>query len=103
MTEFALIACRVTSETKARVRRLTERDGITESTLLRQLLDVVLRMANLDEPPTMAVPHKVNRDMRASTCDSSLKTGGYSESVRRHVAWHQPPTSRTSTDRCGTL
>jgi predicted DNA binding CopG/RHH family protein len=32
--------------------------------LLRQLLDVVLRTANLDEPPTMAVPHKVNRDAR---------------------------------------
>jgi predicted DNA-binding protein len=43
MTEFALIACRVTSEMKARVRSLAERDGITESALLRQLLDVVLR------------------------------------------------------------
>ena len=47
MPGFALIACRVTSETKARVRRLAERDGITESTLLRQLLDVVLRTAGL--------------------------------------------------------
>jgi len=64
MPEFALIACRVTSETKARVRRLAERDGITESTLLRQLLDVVLRTAGLDDPPTMAVPDKVNRDAR---------------------------------------
>jgi predicted DNA-binding ribbon-helix-helix protein len=64
MTEFALIACRVTWETKARVRRLAERDGITESALLRQLLDVVLRTANLDEPPTMAPLDKVNRDAR---------------------------------------
>ena len=64
MTDFALIACRVTSETKARVRRLAERDGITESALLRQLLDVVLRTASTDEPPTMASPDKVNRDAR---------------------------------------
>ena len=64
MTEFALIACRVTSETKARVRRLAERDGITESALLRQLLDVVLRTANLDESPAMAPADKVNRSGR---------------------------------------
>ena len=64
MTEFALIACRVTSETKARVRRLAERDGITESTLLRQLLDVVLRTAGLDDPPTIGKSDKVNRNAR---------------------------------------
>ena len=64
MSEFALIACRVTSETKARVRRLAERDGITESALLRQLLDVVLRTAAPDESPTMAPPDKVNREAR---------------------------------------
>src|SRR5579862_3309297 len=66
MTEFALIACRVTSETKARVRRLAERDGITESALLRQLLDVVLRTANLDESPAMAPADKVNRRGRVN-------------------------------------
>jgi len=66
MPEFALIACRVTSETKARVRRLAERDGITESTLLRQLLDGVLRTAGLDDPSTMTVPDKVNRDARVT-------------------------------------
>jgi predicted DNA binding CopG/RHH family protein len=64
MTEHALIACRVTSETKARVRKLAERDGITESTLVRQLLDVVLRTAGIDEPIAMAAPEKVNRDAR---------------------------------------
>ena len=62
MSEFALIACRVTSQTKVRVRTLAERDGITESALVRQLLAVVLRTAGLDEPPTMAPPDKVNRD-----------------------------------------
>lgn len=64
MPEFALIACRVTSETKARVRRLAERDGITESTLVRQLLDVVLRTAGLDGPHGIETPDKVNRDAR---------------------------------------
>lgn len=64
MSDFALIACRVTPETKARVRRLAERDGITESALLRQLLDVVLRTANLDELPAMATSDRVNRQAR---------------------------------------
>ena len=64
MSEFALIACRVTSETKARVRRLAERDGLTESALLRQLLDVVLRTAGPDEPPMLQPTDKVNRDAR---------------------------------------
>src|SRR5579864_4179165 len=64
MSEFALIACRVTPETKARVRRLAERDGITESALLRQLLDVVLRTASLDEAPAVTAPERVNRDAR---------------------------------------
>jgi antitoxin component of RelBE/YafQ-DinJ toxin-antitoxin module len=66
MPEFALIACRVTSDTKARVRRLAERDGITESALVRQLLDVVLRTAGLDDPPAITVPDKVNRDARVN-------------------------------------
>ena len=40
MAADAFIICRVTSETKARVRALAEREGINESTLLKQLLDV---------------------------------------------------------------
>src|SRR5580700_1892055 len=38
MTERSVIACCVSSETKARVRALAEREGITESTFVRQLL-----------------------------------------------------------------
>ena len=64
MSEFALVACRVPLETKARVRRLAEHEGITESTLVRQLLDFVLRKAGLEETPAMAPPEKVNRDAR---------------------------------------
>jgi hypothetical protein len=66
MSEFALIGCRVTSETKARVRRLAERDGITESALLRQLLDVVLRTAGPIEPPALAPAKKISRDARVN-------------------------------------
>jgi predicted DNA binding CopG/RHH family protein len=64
MSQFALIACRVTLETKARVRQLAEREGITESTLLRQLLEVMLRTAGLGEPPSIASLGKVHRDAR---------------------------------------
>ena len=64
MSQFALIACRVPLETKARVRQLAEREGITESTLLRQLLEVVLRTTGLGEPRQIASPAKMNRDAR---------------------------------------
>jgi hypothetical protein len=48
MTANAFIICRVTPETKVRVRALAARDGIGESTLIKQLLDVVLRTASPD-------------------------------------------------------
>jgi hypothetical protein len=64
MTDHALIACRVTLETKARVRALAERGGITESTLIKQLLDVVLRSSGLGAGSTPAPPDKVNRQAR---------------------------------------
>jgi hypothetical protein len=62
--DHALIACRVTLETKSRVRRLAEREGITESTLIKQLLDVVLRTSVQEEPPCPAPSEKVHRDAR---------------------------------------
>ncbi|TLZ07619.1 MAG: ribbon-helix-helix protein, CopG family [Gammaproteobacteria bacterium] len=43
MTADAYITCRVSSEAKARVRALARREGISESALVRQLLEVVLR------------------------------------------------------------
>src|SRR5262249_48826815 len=39
----AFITCRVTSETKARVRWLAELEGINESALVKQLLQAALR------------------------------------------------------------
>jgi Mobilization protein NikA len=66
MSQFALIACRVPFETKVRVRQLAECEGITESALLRQLLEVVLRTAGLGEPPPIAPSETVNRDARVN-------------------------------------
>jgi len=63
MSDHALIACRVTLETKARVRSLARRDGITESAFIKQLLDVVLRSVDVAEPQ-LAPPDKVNRQGR---------------------------------------
>jgi hypothetical protein len=59
MTADAFIICRVTSETKARVRALAARDGIAESTLIKQLLDVVLRTSSLDGLPPPTAPVRV--------------------------------------------
>lgn len=62
MSEFGFISCRVTLEKKKLLRRVAEREGITESTLVRQLLDVVLGTAGLEESPAMAPTEKVNRE-----------------------------------------
>jgi Bacterial mobilisation protein (MobC) len=56
MAADAFIICRVTFETKARLRALAARDGIGESTLIKQLLDVVLRTASVDGLPPPPEP-----------------------------------------------
>jgi antitoxin component of RelBE/YafQ-DinJ toxin-antitoxin module len=64
MAADAFIHCRVTSEVKALVRRLAERDGINESTLVKQLLDVLLRTQALADLSAPAESDKVNRGAR---------------------------------------
>jgi predicted DNA binding CopG/RHH family protein len=64
MTADAFIHCRVTSEVKALVRRLAERDGINESTLVKQLLEFLLRTQALAVLPAPAERLKVNRGSR---------------------------------------
>src|SRR6516162_3440594 len=64
MEGFALIACRVTLETKERIRRVADREGITESALLRQLIEVMLRKADSEGAPMLTPPERVNRDAR---------------------------------------
>src|SRR5580658_4172413 len=62
MAKQTMIAGCVSPDTKARVRVLVERQGITESILVRQLRDGVLKSAGVEESagPTSAV----NRDAR---------------------------------------
>ena len=64
MAADAFIHCRVTSDQKALVRRLAEREGINESTLVKQLLEVVLRTSALAGMPPASAPDKINRDAR---------------------------------------
>jgi predicted DNA binding CopG/RHH family protein len=64
VAERRLIACCVTSEMKARVRALANRDGITESTLVRQLLDTAVRTSAAADVPTRAAPERVSRQTR---------------------------------------
>lgn len=64
MAADAFIQCRVPSEIKSLVRALAERRGITESRLIKQLLEVVLRAAALADVPAAAPPHKVSRETR---------------------------------------
>ena len=58
------IHCRVTPNTKALVRRLAERDGTTESALLKRLLSAALRAASLEDSSAPVAQEKVNRDSR---------------------------------------
>jgi len=62
----AFIQCRVTSETKALIRAVADRERITESTLVRQLLETVLRTSAVGADPGLDAPAKVSRDARLS-------------------------------------
>lgn len=63
MAADAFITCRVTSETKALVRALANRQGLTESALVKELLGVALGDAASKVLPA-ALPEKVNRNAR---------------------------------------
>src|SRR5437762_9524595 len=58
------VAARVTPEMKALLRTLAEREQITESTLVRQLLEVMLRMSVKVGFPKLDVMERVSRDAR---------------------------------------
>jgi hypothetical protein len=64
MVADAFIQCRVPAEMKALIHALAEREQITESTLIKQLLAVVLRTGALHVPPKVEVSNKPNRDAR---------------------------------------
>jgi hypothetical protein len=64
MAADAFIQCRVTPEMKTLVRALAEREQITESALVKQLLQVVLRTAALHGFPKLDELDRPNRDAR---------------------------------------
>ena len=64
MPADAFIQCRVTQEMKTLVRALAEREQITESALVKQLLQVVLRTAALQGFPNLEALDRPNRDAR---------------------------------------
>jgi hypothetical protein len=70
MAADASIQFRVTPEVKTLVRAPAEREQITESALVKQLLQVVLRTAALLGFPNVDTLDKPNRT-RGSTCDST--------------------------------
>jgi predicted DNA-binding protein len=66
MSSPSVIALRVTPEMKTLLRALAEREQITESALVRQLLEAMLRRSALEEFPKIEAFEKVSRDVRLS-------------------------------------
>ncbi len=64
MSSDAFINCRVTPETKALVRAVAQRDGVTESQVIKRLLDMMLRGADPTPAPLAQPSGKVNREAR---------------------------------------
>jgi hypothetical protein len=64
MTASAFVQCRVTTEMKTLLRTLAEREQITESALVRQLLEVMLRRSASEEVPRAETLEKVSRGRR---------------------------------------
>src|SRR5665213_1132300 len=64
MVSNSFIQCRVTPEVKALVRTLAQRDRITESALLKQLIEVVLRSASVTGFARQEEPHSIHRGAR---------------------------------------
>ena len=71
-----IIAVRVSSETKARLRALAERQQVSESALLRRLIELVLLKAGLSpiitETPADARPLRIARLMIRLDADDQL-------------------------------
>jgi Bacterial mobilisation protein (MobC) len=64
MAADAFIQCRVTREIKALVQTLARRDQITESAVIKQLLEVVLRSSSVAGFPRQDASQRNHRDMR---------------------------------------
>jgi predicted DNA-binding protein len=66
MASPPIVAARVTPEMKTLLRVLAEREQITESALVRQLLEVMLRRSAAEGFPKLEALEKVSRDARLS-------------------------------------
>ena len=64
MANDAFVQFRVTPEIKTLLRALAEREQITESALVRQLVEVMLRTQIKAGGPRLAELEKVSRDAR---------------------------------------
>lgn len=64
MAAVPFVAARVTPEMKTLLRALAEREQITESALVRQLLEVMLRRSAIEGFPRLDALEKVSRDAR---------------------------------------
>jgi hypothetical protein len=66
MASPPFVAARVTPEMKTLLRTLAAREQITESALVRQLLEVMLRRSALEGLPKLKALEHVSRDARLS-------------------------------------
>jgi antitoxin component of RelBE/YafQ-DinJ toxin-antitoxin module len=64
MAADAYLTCRVTSDTKTRVRALAQRQGLTESAVMKQLLEALLQSAPAGELPPPAPVEPITRRAR---------------------------------------
>jgi hypothetical protein len=64
MAAVPFVAARVTPEMKTLLHALAEREQITESALVRQLLEVMLRRSAIEGFPKLDALEKVSRDAR---------------------------------------
>lgn len=64
MAAMHLIAARVSPETKAKFHALAERQQVTESVLLKQLVDSVTRNVGESDVDVLRSPHRRSRDSR---------------------------------------
>jgi hypothetical protein len=64
MPADAFVQCRVTPEMKTLIRALANREQITESALIKELLEVVLRSSAVKGFPKLEELKRTSRDMR---------------------------------------
>jgi len=64
MPADAFIQCRVTPEVKTLIRALAQREQITESALIKELLEVVLRSSAMKGFPKLEELQRTSRDSR---------------------------------------